>query len=641
MLKKFDSPLLRLILLATGLLVTIQTVIIGYSSFLQIKQLQMHLETKLHQNTQSMQTLLQQNKTEQLKKLTQARVQISTEMNQSLNRFFTQQQKSITARQLKQFKQEAQSYNQLIVSSATEAVLDNNLIQMTNLIIATQQNPNVIVAAFVNTKGKLLTHSIDRTRDKVRQLDVQGKGPNALTRVLSEAAKDPSIYFTVTPVIFQGTQIGSLKVGYDMANFNKAQKAQSQQALAARKEIVNNSKVLLTRMGQSSEHELTLLADTLLKSNQQNTNHLIEDIQTLAKSVTNKSLFIQIIGGIILLIAVTILFIAKIQTRLKRLSTNLLTLAEGGGDLTQRVPVIGKDEIATMADSVNRFLQTTRELIQKVNTNGVATQQKIGQLTENSETAHQQSSNQQQELDQVNEAIREASQAIDEETRAVLDIQHHVDTLKQTSQKSQDLSDEVGQLIQRLGQGINEANTEVEHFVKLSDQIGSVLNVIQTIAEQTNLLALNAAIEAARAGENGRGFAVVADEVRHLAAKTQESTGQIQQSINELQDGAQRSSSAMDHATNYAHNSIEKLHEATGMQQEVSQSVDSLVQFVHQIAAMAEQQNASSAQIAQSAQRMREQSSLTTDAVTDTRQRSQELKELSEQLIKAMSAFTV
>ena len=174
--------------------------------------------------------------------------------------------------------------------------------------------------------------------------------------------------------------------------------------------------------------------------------------------------------------------------------------------------------------------------------------------------------------DSANDASVAASQADDYASQSIKVMQETIDTITHSSGQINDTADVINKLDED------------------ARNVGTVLDVIKSIAEQTNLLALNAAIEAARAGEQGRGFAVVADEVRTLAAKTQQSTEEIQDIIANVQTGARNAVDAIQLGEKNSQVSVEKVLEADTNLKSVTGSIKQINELNKQIAdAIAEQ----------------------------------------------------
>ncbi len=195
----------------------------------------------------------------------------------------------------------------------------------------------------------------------------------------------------------------------------------------------------------------------------------------------------------------------------------------------------------------------------------------------------------------------------------------------------------VGNLLQNLDASVQGLTTLASDI----DSIGAVLDVIRAIADQTNLLALNAAIEAARAGESGRGFAVVADEVRALAHRTQESTEEIEQMIKRLQTGSQHTVSAINTSFEVAQQTQKVAQESGEALARITVSIERMNEQTVAVASTTEEQAQVSKGVDSSTLKIKTLSAEIAQGVTNTREFSEELAKLADNLKGLTHQFSV
>jgi len=266
-------------------------------------------------------------------------------------------------------------------------------------------------------------------------------------------------------------------------------------------------------------------------------------------------------------------------------------IAEGDGDLTQKLDEKGKDEIAGLAKAFNIFVAKIATLLGSVSEVGNEIAASASQMSMTAERTNKGITEQQSETDQTATAITEMVQTAQEIARnasGAADAAHAAD---EEAQNGQSVVKFTVDSIQTLANEVDQAATVIDQLEADSEDIGKVIDVIKGIAEQTNLLALNAAIEAARAGEQGRGFAVVADEVRTLASRTQESTEEIMQIIERVQGGARKAVTAMETGKTQTVISVEQAVKAGESLAAITQAVSTINDMNTQIAHAAGQQS--------------------------------------------------
>ncbi len=316
-------------------------------------------------------------------------------------------------------------------------------------------------------------------------------------------------------------------------------------------------------------------------------------------------------------------------------------IAYGEGDLTRRLHVDGKDELADLGRHFNEFIgriqDTLREVTETVRELEISSRGLLEVSHEAKEGAEQQLA--------ASHQLTHSMVSMSEKAKSVEDHSHN--TSRATDQAAARVK-EGGEVVKGAAEDIRNVSEGMEKItqavMQLSDDsqtISTVINVIREIAEQTNLLALNAAIEAARAGEHGRGFAVVADEVRGLAQRTQESTVQIERVIEKIRKATHETVKVVELGRDTTHSGYESVMKVERVLSPVVILMDDINKMSSEMLTSAQSQTGLAKEVNEHINQIHSVTERTVEGTVNTESSSNRLQQLADKLDQLVHQFKI
>ena len=277
------------------------------------------------------------------------------------------------------------------------------------------------------------------------------------------------------------------------------------------------------------------------------------EIFKAAENIRNVLLIIGALTTTILIIGIILLVSFFVTKPLNQVVNGLKQIAEGEGDLTQRLPVTTEDEVGSLAESFNAFISKLHQMITDVTQSVETLSSSSTEMTSIAENMSKSSANTSEKANTVAAASEEMTSNMNSIAASMEQSSLNINTVANSSEEMTSTINEVAQNAENAREittdAVSKSNESTQAMSKLSDaakSIGEVVETITDISEQVNLLSLNATIEAARAGEAGKGFAVVANEIKDLAKQTSDASMDIKKKIESIQNSSNSSLSSIE-----------------------------------------------------------------------------------------------